>query len=95
MERGPASDIRRLGTGGGARKKLQRAEPPVPAEANGTGPRWLEAVVEKPSPKARGKLKSVPLIMHGRGGVRLELSDESQIKLAAQLLRELGWDEKC
>ena len=55
----------------------------------------MEAVVEKRLPKAQGKLKSGPLIVHGRGGVRLELSDESQIKLAAQLLRELGWDERC
>ena len=51
--------------------------------------------MEKPSPKARGKLKSGPLIVHGRGGVRLELNDESQIKLAAQLLRELGWEQGC
>jgi hypothetical protein len=78
-----------------ARKKSQRAELPAPAAENATGTRWLEAVVEKPLPKPRGKLKSGPLIVHGRGVVRLELSDESQIKLAAQLLRELGWDERC
>ena len=78
-----------------ARKKSQRAELPAPAAENATGTRWLEAVVEKPRPQARGKLKSGPLIVHGRGGVRLELSDEGQIKLAAQLLRELGWDERC
>jgi hypothetical protein len=77
------------------RKKLLSAELPAPATENGTGTRWLEAVVEKPSPKARGKLKSGPLIVHGRGGVHLELNDESQIKLAAQLLRELGWEQGC
>jgi hypothetical protein len=78
-----------------ARKKSQRAELTSPAAENATGTRWLEAVVGKPRPQARGKSKSGPLIVHGRGGVRLELSDESQIKLAAQLLRELGWDERC
>lgn len=78
-----------------ARKKSQRAELPAPAAENETGTRWLEAVVEKPRPQTRGKLKSGPLIVHGRGGVRLELSDERQIKLAAQLLRELGWEQGC
>ena len=78
-----------------ARKKSQRAELPAPAAENTTGTRWLEAVVEKPRLQTRGKLKSGPLIVHGRGGVRLELSDERQIKLAAQLLRELGWEQGC
>jgi hypothetical protein len=78
-----------------ARKKSQRAELPAPAAENATGTRWLEAVVEKPRLQTRGKLKSGPLIVHGRGGVRLELSDERQIKLAAQLLRELGWEQGC
>lgn len=78
-----------------ARKKLRRAELPARATEKATGTRWLEAVVEKPSPKARGKLKSGPLIVHGRGGVRLELNDDGQIKLAAQLLRELGWEQEC
>ncbi len=78
-----------------ARKKSQRAELPAPAADYTTGTRWLEAVVEKPRLQTRGKLKSGPLIVHGRGGVRLELSDERQIKLAAQLLRELGWEQGC
>ena len=78
-----------------ARKRSQRAELPAPAAENTTGTRWLEAVVEKPRLQTRGKLKSGPLIVHGRGGVRLELSDERQIKLAAQLLRELGWEQGC
>ena len=78
-----------------ARKKSQRAELPAPAAENTTGTRWLEAVVEKPRLQTRGKLKSGPLIVHGRGGVRLELSNERQIKLAAQLLRELGWEQGC
>jgi hypothetical protein len=78
-----------------ARKKSQRAELPASAAENATGTRWLEAVVEKPRLQTRGKLKSGPLIVHGRGGVRLELSDERQIKLAAQLLRELGWEQGC
>jgi len=55
-----------------ARKKLRREEAPAPVTENAAGRCWLEAVVEKPSPRAQGKLKSVPLIVHGRGGVRLE-----------------------
>ena len=73
-----------------ARKKLRRAE-----LATTTGPRWLEAVVKEPVSEAQGQRKAGPLIVHGRGGVRLELSDESQIKLAARLLRELGGSEGC
>jgi len=84
-----------FGNGWRARKKSQRAVLPEPAAENTTGTRWLEAVVEKPRLQTRGKLKSGPLIVHGRGGVRLELSDERQIKLAAQLLRELGWEQGC
>jgi hypothetical protein len=78
-----------------ARKKSQRAELPAPAAENTTGTRWLEAVVEKPRLQTRGKLKSEPLIVHGRGGVRLELSDARQIKWAAQVLRELGCEQGC
>jgi len=54
------------------------------------GTRWLEAVVEGAAPKQASKNKPAVLIVHGPGGVRLELSEERQIKLAAQLLRELG-----
>ncbi len=54
------------------------------------GTHWLEAVVEGSAPKQAGKIKPAVLIVHGPGGVRLELSEERQIKLAAQLLRELG-----
>jgi len=73
-----------------ARKKSQRAElPALRQKCDGhavAGSGRGEAAAQ-----GTRKLKSGPLIVHGRGEVRLELSDESQIKLAAQLLRELGW----
>jgi len=64
----------------------------APSTETATGPRWLEAVVAGERQKPVEELKSGALIVHGRGGVRLELSDEGQIKLAARLLRELGWE---
>jgi hypothetical protein len=79
-----------------ARKKLRRAElATTTGPENTTGPRWLEAVVKEPTLETQDRLKAGPLIVHGLGGVRLELSDASQIKLAAQLLRELGGSEGC
>ena len=75
-----------------ARKKSQRKELPAPVAENATGPRWLEAVVAGERQKPVEEPKSRPLIVHGRGGLRLELSDEGQVKLAARLLRELGWE---
>jgi hypothetical protein len=78
-----------------ARKKLRPAELATTAAEKAAGPRWLEAVVEKPRSEGGGKLKPEPLTVHGPGGVRRELNDESQIKLAAQLLRELGGREGC
>ena len=50
--------------------------------------RWLEAVVDGSRQKEQPKLATTTLIVHGPGGVRLELSDEKQVKLAAQLLRD-------
>jgi hypothetical protein len=51
-------------------------------------------VVEKPGPK-RARKTVTPLIVHGPRGVRLELGDESQIRLAVQLLRGLGREPEC
>ena len=72
----------------------QVAQLPAPVAANGPEVRWLEAVVEKPRPK-RARKRVTPLIVHGPRGVRLELGDESQIRLAVQLLRGLGREPEC
>ena len=73
-----------------ARRKSGSPQLPAPVVEGAPGTRWLEAVVEGPAPKQGGKIKPAVLIVHGPGGVRLELSEARQIKLAAQLLRELG-----
>jgi transposase-like protein len=67
------------------------AQLPTPAVENAPGVRWLEAVV---GPK-RARKTVTPVIVHGPGGVRLELSDEGQVKLAVQLLRGLGREPEC
>ena len=75
-------------------RKPRAAQLPAPLAANAPGVRWLEAVVEKPRPKQARK-KVTPLIVHGLRGVRLELGDEGQVKLAVQLLRGLGREPEC
>jgi hypothetical protein len=57
--------------------------------------RWLEAVVNGSPQKEQPKLATATLIVHGPGGIRLELSDDEQVKLAAQLLRELDGRRGC
>ena len=56
---------------------------PSPKSALGTGRkvRWLEAVVDGSRQKEPAKLAAATLIVHGPGGVRLELSEEKQVKL--------------
>jgi hypothetical protein len=68
-----------------------------PKSALGTGRkvRWLEAVVDGPQQNEPPTLPKATLVVHGPGGVRLELSDGKQVKLAAQLLRELGQELAC
>lgn len=56
---------------------------------------WLEAVVDGSPKKEPPKLATATLTVHGPNGVRLELSDGKQVKLAAQLLRELGQEQAC
>jgi hypothetical protein len=73
-----------------ARRKSGCPQLPAPPVEGSPGTRWLEAVVEGSAPKQGSKIKPAVLVVHGPGGVRLELSEEKQIKLAAQLLRELG-----
>ena len=69
---------------------------PSPKSAPGTGRkvRWLEAVVDGSRQKEPAKLVTATLIVHGPGGVRLELNDQKQVKLAAQSAQNplLGYD---
>jgi hypothetical protein len=79
-------------------RRRQRSKTiPSPKFAPGTGRkvRWLEAVVNGSSQKEQPKLAAATLIVHGPGGVRLELNDEKQVKLAAQLLHELDGRRGC
>jgi hypothetical protein len=77
-----------------ARRKLPG--PSVPGTENEPGPRWLEAVVNG-STDRKGEVKTKPgvLVVEAAGGVRIEIADEAQVKLAAQLLRELGRERGC
>jgi transposase-like protein len=75
-------------------RKPRVAQLPATVAADATGVRWLEAVVEKPASKRTRKMVT-PLVVHGPRGVRLELGDEGQVKLAVQLLRGLGQEHGC
>jgi hypothetical protein len=56
--------------------------------------RWLEAVVAKNAPAPESASSgTVGIIVHGPGGVRIEISDAKQVSLAVQLLRE--WKRGC
>ena len=78
-----------------ARRKLGCRELAAPVAEPTTGTRWLEAVVDGSPQKEPAKVKSAKLIVHGPGGVRLELSDEKQVPWAARLLRELTEKPGC
>lgn len=78
-----------------ARRKLGCRELAAPVAEPTTGTRWLEAVVDGSPPKEPAKVKPATLIVHGPGGVRLELSDENQVRWAARLLRELTEKPGC
>ena len=75
------------------RSKTILAQKSVPGTRNKV--RWLEAVVDDPQNKEPPMLATATLVVHGPGGVRLELSDDKQVKLAAQLLRELDGKNVC
>jgi len=61
-------------------------------DRNRDGTARAQSVRGRRTAKDSGQPKSCPLIVHGRGGVRPELSDEVQVKLAARLMRELRWE---
>jgi hypothetical protein len=80
------------------KRRMQRNKV-TPASTSSPGTRskvsWLEAVVDSPQQKEPPTLATATLVVHGPGGVRLELSSDKQVKLAAQLLRELGQELTC
>lgn len=58
--------------------------------------RWVEAVVGSRSPrKTGGKPATTALIVHGPGGVRIEIQEEKQVNWAAKLLQHLGVSGPC
>ena len=79
----------------GARRKAATTSPAKNEVENGGGTRWLEAVVGPSKTTEPVESGRAALIVHGPGGLRLELSDAGQIQLAARLLRELGWKPGC
>ncbi len=79
----------------GVRRKAASAEPPKAEVEHATGTRWLEAVVNAPQETKPVKSGNSVLIVHGPGGVRLELSEETQVSWASRLLRELTGKPEC
>ena len=77
------------------RRKLGCRALAAPVVKNATNTRWLEAVVDSSPQKEPAKLKAVGLIVHGPGGIRMELNDEKQVRWAARLLRELTERTGC
>jgi hypothetical protein len=58
--------------------------------------RWVEAVVgNRPRRRTETKPGVVGLIVHGPGGVRMEIHEEKQVDWAAKLLRHLGVSGPC
>jgi transposase len=78
------------------RSRRKRQSPPSPGAERAPSTRWLEAVVSASAdPKAQVKSKTGVLVVEAAGGVRIEIADEAQVKLAAHLLRELGRERGC
>jgi hypothetical protein len=76
------------------RKRRQKA---APAGANpGDAVQWVEAVVGKSLHREEGERSdAVGLIVHGPGGVRMEIREEKQVEWAAKLLRQLHEASSC
>jgi hypothetical protein len=75
------------------RRKQRQA--PSGTEAAGEV-RWVEAVEGSRSERKRGgKSATTALIVHGPGGVRIEIHEEKQVDWAAKLLRHLGVSGPC
>jgi hypothetical protein len=78
------------------KRRQEAAQTPLPkGRPKRTNPvRWLEAVVAKNGPVAESALAGTAgIIVHGPGGVRIEITEARQVSLAVQLLRE--WKRGC
>jgi len=60
----------------------------LPGSVEGSGMRWVEAVVEKDGSDGQGEAHG--FVIELPGGARVEVRKASQAKLAAELLRELA-----
>jgi transposase len=76
------------------RRRKQRQSP---SGAKGTDAvQWVQAVVGNRLRQKPGvKPGAVGLIVHGPGGVRIEIHEEKQVDWAAKLLRSLDGAESC
>ena len=77
------------------RRKHRQAQ--TPSGAEGTDEvRWVEARVGGRSQrKTEGKSATTALIVHGPGGVRIEIQEEKHVEWAAKLLRHLSVSRPC
>jgi len=77
----------------------RRKQPQYSSGAKGIeAVQWVQAVVEnRPRRKSAAKPAAVGLIVHGPGGVRIEIQEEKQVDWAAKLLllRHLGVSGPC
>ena len=77
------------------RRKQRQAQTSSGTEATDEV-QWVEAVVGSRSQrKTGGKPATTALIVHGPGGVRIEIYEEKQVDWAAKLLRHLGVSGAC
>jgi transposase len=77
------------------RRKQRQAQIPSGAEASDEV-RWVEAVVGSRSQRKTGGKPATPaLIVHGPGGVRIEIQEERHVEWTAKLLRHLGVSGPC
>ena len=77
-------------------RRKQRNAPGSSGAEPSDAVQWLEAVVGN-GPRRKGGVKpaAIPLIVHGPGGVRIEIHDEEQVGWAAGLLGRLQGKGKC
>jgi hypothetical protein len=77
------------------RRKQCQAQVPSGDEATDEV-RWVEAVVGNRRRQKPGLKPATPgLIVHGSGGVRIEIHEEKQVDWAAKLLRQLHGAGPC
>ena len=78
-------------------QRRKRRQERVPAEANpDDAVQWVEAVMgQNPPRKVAERPGPAGLIVHGPGGVWMEIREEKQVEWAAKLLRQLHEASSC